>query len=79
MSIIKTPRLTICSYYYLKRMLLIFDDAVKSDPSISTEENRCLRKKFDIVLKRSFLGICIYNSKKMIDDCNDKIERRRGY
>ena len=60
-------------------MLLIFDDAVKSDPSISTEENRCLRKKFDIVLKRSFLGICIYNSKKMIDDCNDKIERRRGY
>lgn len=72
MSIIKTPTLTVCSYFYLKQMLDIFDEAVKSDPSISTEENRCLRKKFDVVLKRSFLKICVYNSRKMLEECKQK-------
>ena len=69
MSIIKTPTLTVCSSSYLRGMLSIFDDAVTKDPTISTEENRCLRKEFDAVLKRSFMGICIYNSRKMIKMC----------
>lgn len=72
MSIIKTPTFTVCSYFYLKRMLDIFDEAVAKDPTISTEENRCLRKRFDVVLDRSFLWICVYNSRKMLEDCNGK-------
>lgn len=72
MSIIKTATFTLCSYFYLKRMLDIFDEAVAIDPTISTEENRCLRKQFDLVLKRSFLFICVYNSKKMLAKCNAK-------
>lgn len=70
MSVIKTQTFTVCSYNYLEKMLTIFDNAVKNDPSISTEENRCLRKKFDDVLYHSFLGLCFYNSKKMIRGCN---------
>jgi len=69
MSIIKTPTLTVCSYSYLKGMLDIFDEAVSKDPTISTEENRCLRKKFDGVLNRSFLKICVYNSRKLLEEC----------
>lgn len=72
MSIIKTPTLTICTYGYLMKMLSIFDDAVSKDPTLSTEENRCLRKLFDKVLGRSFLRICIYNSRKMLEQCNQK-------
>lgn len=71
MSIIKTPTLTICSRSYLIGMLTIFDGALEKDPTISTEENRCLRKEFDLVLKRSFMGICIYNSRKMIKMCGN--------
>ena len=69
MSLIKTPTLTICSRSYLIGMLAIFDHAISKDPTISTEENRCLRNEFDVVLKRSFMGICIYNSRKMIEMC----------
>lgn len=72
MSIVKTPTLTICSYSYLKGMLEIFDEAVKNDPSISTEENRCLRQKFNGVLKRSFLRICVYNSRKLLQECKQR-------
>lgn len=72
MSIVKTPTLTICSYSYLKGMLDIFDDTVRKDPSISTEENRCLREKFDCVLKRSFFRICIYNSRKLLQECKQR-------
>lgn len=70
MSIIKTPKLTVCSYGYLVKMLKIFDEAILNDPTLSTEENRCLRKLFDKVLERSFLGICMYNSQKMLRMCN---------
>jgi hypothetical protein len=70
MSIIKTPTLTVCSRSYLVGMLNIFDDAITKDPTISTEENRCLRKEFDLVLKRSIMGICIYNSRKMLKMCD---------
>ena len=72
MSLIKTPTLTICSSIYLMGMLNIFDEAVINDPTISTEENRCLRKKFNRVLDRSFLGICVYNSRKLLEECNQK-------
>ncbi len=72
MSIIKTPTLTICSYSYLKGMLEIFDNAVANDPTISTEENRCLRNKFDEVLQRSFFRICIYSSRKLLEECKQK-------
>lgn len=72
MSIIKTPTLTICSYGYLVKMLKIFDEAVANDPTLSTEENRCLRILFDEVLERSFLNICIYNSRKMLEQCNER-------
>ena len=70
MSIIKTPTLTVCSYDYLKKMLTIFDEAIEKDPTLSTEENRCLRILFNKVLGRSFLGICIYNSRKLLQQCN---------
>jgi len=69
MSLVKTRIFTICTYNYLESALKIFDDAVKNDPTISTTENRCLRQKFDDVLDKSFFGICIYNSKKMIREC----------
>ena len=72
MSIIKTPTLNICTSYYLKNMLDIFDEAIKKDPTISNDENRCIRQKFDEVLKRSFLKICIYNSRKLLSDCKSK-------
>ena len=72
MSIVKTPNLTVCSKFYLKNMLEIFDDAVRKDPTISTEENRCLREKFNEVLKKSFLNICIYNSRRMLEECKCK-------
>jgi len=72
MSVIKTPTLTVCSYFYLKKMLTIFDEAVSKDPTISTEENRCLRKRFDGILARSFLWVCAYNSKKMLEHCSEK-------
>lgn len=72
MSLIKTPTLTICSYFYLKGMLQIFDEAVERDPSIITKENLCLREKFNEVLKRSIFRICVYNSRKMLEECNQK-------
>lgn len=72
MSIIKTPTLTVCSYGYLVKMLKIFDEAISKDPTLSTEENRCLRKLFDKVLERSFLNICVYNSRKMLKICNGR-------
>jgi hypothetical protein len=72
MSIIKTPTLTVCSYGYLVNMLRIFDEAIANDPTLSTEENRCLRKLFDEVLVRSFLYICVYNSKKMLEKCKEQ-------
>jgi hypothetical protein len=53
-------------------MLEIFDDAVKKDPTISNEENKCIRKKFDEVLRRSFLKICVYNSRKLLSECKRK-------
>lgn len=72
MSIVKTPTLTICSHIYLVKMLKIFDEVILKDPTLSTEENRCLRKLFDIVLDRSFFNICYYNSQKMLNICNKK-------
>lgn len=74
MSIIKSRTLTICSYHYLKKMLEFFDNAILNDPTLSTDENRCLRKLFDEVLEESILGICVYNSQKMLKKCETPIK-----
>lgn len=66
MRFYKSESLTICTKSFLKDGLRYFDASIKEDPTLITEENKILRVLFDGCVDKCILGICFYNSKKMI-------------
>ena len=66
MRFYKSETLTICTISFLRRRLAYFDYDIKADPSLITEENKVLRKLLGQRLDKSILGVCFYNSRKLI-------------
>ena len=68
MRFYKSETLTICTKGFLKNRLDFFDRSTKADPTLITEENKVLRELLGQRLEKSILGICYYNSRKLISE-----------
>lgn len=71
MRFYKSETLTICTKDFLKDRLQFFDDAIKADPTLITEENKILRILLGQRLEHSICGICYYNSRKLIAEAHE--------
>lgn len=72
MRFYKSETLTICTKGFLEDRLTFFDVAIKADPSLITEENKALRILLGQRLEQCILGICFYNSRKLIAIANSE-------